>query len=226
MNLRIILADDHPFVLLGSRSTLETCEDLAIVGEALTPTALLALLRGTPCDVLVIDLSMPEPRGQGGVVEEGIGLIRRIRRDWPALRVLVVTGQTNGAILRTVAADSAVSLLGKTDSLDELPHAIRECARGVRYLGRSVAAALALSHEDDKLFLTALLLSKRQTEILRRLVSGESIGEIAAALGCNRRTVTRQKQAAMAHLGVSDDPALFACVRTCGMLFSDFAARR
>jgi two-component system, NarL family, captular synthesis response regulator RcsB len=214
-NLRIILADDHPFVLLGLKSTLEKCEGLSVVGQALTPTALIALLQRTRCDVLAVDLSMPEPSGHIG---DGLGLIRRIRGEWPSLRIVVVTAQTNAAMLRVIAADNAVSLLGKTDSLEELPRAICDSMRGVRYLGRSVSEALARTKQDNGLLVTALLLSKRQTDILRRLVSGESISQIAAALGCHRRTVSRQKREAMARLGVTDDPALFSCVRAFGTL--------
>ncbi|KXU90133.1 LuxR family transcriptional regulator [Paraburkholderia monticola] len=212
-NLRIILADDHPFVLLGLKSTLERYEGLSVVGQALTPTALIALLQRTRCDVLAVDLSMPELAGDIG---DGLGLIRRIRGEWPSLRVVVVTAQTNAAMLRVIAADGSISLLGKADSLEELPSAICDSARGARYLGRSVSETLARSQQDDGRVVSAPLLSKRQTDILRRLVSGESIAQIAAALGCHRRTVSRQKREAMARLGVTDDPALFSSVRACG----------
>ena len=212
-NLRIILADDHPFALLGLKSTLERYEGLSVVGQALTPTALIGLLERTRCDVLAVDLSMPELAGDIGDIGDGLGLIRRIRGEWPSLRVVVVTAQTNAAMLRAIAADSSISLLGKADSLEELPRAICDSAR---YLGRSVSETIARSQRDDGLFVSAPLLSKRQTDILRRLVSGESIAQIAAALGCHRRTVCRQKREAMARLGVTDGPALFSCLRACG----------
>ena len=214
-NLRIILADDHPFVLLGLKSILERCEGLSAVGLALAPAALIELLNRTPCDVLVIDLSMPEAAGEVG---DGLGLIRRIRGEWPSLGVVVVTAQTNAAMLRVLVNDGALSVIGKTDSIEELPQAILESRRGARYLGRSVVDALARSQHDDGLIVSALLLSRRQTDILRRLVDGESIAQIAAALGCHRRTVSRQKREAMTRLGVNDDPALFSCVRGCGAL--------
>jgi two-component system capsular synthesis response regulator RcsB len=213
-NLRIILADDHPFVLLGLKSALERSEGLSVVGQALGAAALIELLNHTPCDVLVIDLSMPEPAGETG---SGLGLIRRIRGEWPSLRVVVVTAQTNAATLRAVAADGTVSVIGKTDSFEELPQAIGVSARGGRYLGHSVADTLARAQCDSAQTVSSLPLSKRQTDILRRLVSGESITQIALVLGCHRRTVSRQKRDAMARLGVTDDSTLFSCVRARGM---------
>jgi hypothetical protein len=62
-NLRVILADDHPFVLLGVRSALSVHRDIMIVGEATSPTSLLDLLSTVPCDLLVADLTMPEANG-------------------------------------------------------------------------------------------------------------------------------------------------------------------
>ncbi|MCX4150694.1 MULTISPECIES: response regulator [Paraburkholderia] len=64
-NVRVILADDHPFVLLGVRAALEMRAGVAIVGEAATPTSLITLLESTPCDVLVTDLTMPEASDRG-----------------------------------------------------------------------------------------------------------------------------------------------------------------
>lgn len=214
--LRIILADDHPFILLGLRSTLAIRTGVAVVGQAHTPAALIALLQSMPCDVLVIDLSMPEP---AGTLEDGLGLVQCIRRDWPALRVVVATAQTDLDVLRALVSDDAVSVFSKADPLDELAQAIARSAAGVRYLGRSVVAALGPVPDDGNApaFAPESQLSGCQSEILRRLVCGESIGEIAVALGCHRRTVTRQKRAAMERLGVATDPDLLAHVRAHGM---------
>ncbi|WP_413232110.1 helix-turn-helix domain-containing protein [Paraburkholderia nemoris] len=48
-------------------------------------------------------------------------------------------------------------------------------------------------------------------------VRGQSVSEIAAALGCHRRTISRQKREAMAKLGVANDPGLFAYIRAHGV---------
>jgi two-component system capsular synthesis response regulator RcsB len=52
-----------------------------------------------------------------------------------------------------------------------------------------------------------------QKTVVRMFVDGRSIAEIAATLGCHRRTVSRQKREAMVKLGVTNDPGLFSCVR-------------
>jgi two-component system capsular synthesis response regulator RcsB len=218
VHIRIILADDHPFVLLGFRAMLASRVGVTIVGQALTPGALIELLQHTSCDVLVTDLCMPDP---SGVTEDGLGLIRRLRADWPMLRVIVITTLTNTGILRAVVADDAVSALGKAESLDALWHAISTSMNGARYLGGSIADALAHPRDEACHFPALPRLSRRHAEVVKRFVGGQSVAEIAAALGCHRRTVSRQKREAMAMLGVTNNPGLFSRVYMDGILKID-----
>ena len=212
--LRVILADDHPFVLLGVRAALEMHADVAIVGEANTPTSLITLLESTPCDVLVTDLTMPEV---SGTVEDGLDLVRRIRSTWPLLRIVVMTALTNTEILRAIVSDDVFSVLSKMETLDELWQAIEAGRKGQVYVGRSIIEALAQPRDDASELPPVSRLSPRQVEVIRMFVRGQSISEIAAALGCHRRTISRQKREAMAKLGVANDPGLFAYIRAHGV---------
>ncbi len=214
MAIRIIAADDHPFVLLGVQSMLKMHAGVTFVGEAGTPTALFALLQHAPCDVLVTDLSMPDP---SGVNEDGLSLIRRIRHAWPQLRIVVMTMLTDTSMLREIVAQGAVIALSKSTSMDELWRAIEASAKGVAYRGRTLADTRANSQaerdERDEAPL-APRLSPRQVEVVQMFVGGQSIAEIAAALGCHRRTVSRQNREAMMRLGVTSNPGLFFFART------------
>ena len=140
MNLRVILADDHPFVLIGVRAALELHDGMTIVGEATAPRSLIELLRTTPCDVLVTDLTMPEP---GARAEDGLRLMRRIRHDWPAVRVIVLTSLTNVGILRSVMADGVSGVLNKTESMEALAAAVRAAGMGRPYISKSIRDTLA-----------------------------------------------------------------------------------
>lgn len=215
MKLRIILADDHPFVLLGIRTTLKMHAGVTIVDEATSPDSLLERLQNTPCDVLVTDLAMPE---HAGANDDGLDLVRRIRCDWPRLRIVVMTTLTNAAILRAIVSDGTVSMLGKAESMDELWQAIAATRHGEAYLGRSIIEALARPQNLESERPPAPRLSCVQAEVVRLLVDGRSIAEIAAALGCHRRTVSRKKREAMTRLGVTNDPGLFSYVRANGIL--------
>lgn len=214
MHLRVMLADDHPFVLLGVHATLAAQRGFTVVGEANSPSSLIELLETTPCDVLVTDLTMP---GDPAAPDDGLRLIRRIRHRWPELRIVVLTSLTNAAILRSIMSDGVVGMLNKIESMDELAMAIRSAGMGRPYVSRSILLTLAAASGEPIGMSPMRHLSPRQEEVIRMFVRGKSISEIARDLDRDVRTVSRQKRDAMAKLGVSNDPGLFAFVRAHGM---------
>ncbi|MFM0738444.1 response regulator transcription factor [Paraburkholderia xenovorans] len=214
MELRVILADDHPFVLLGLRVALEKHAGVSVVGEASTPTSLIELLQRVRCDLLVTDLSMPDA---SGATEDGLNLVKRIQYDWPLLRIVVMTALTNSAIVRALVSDCAISTLSKMESMDDLWQAIVASTNGGTYVGRSLIGVLAEQRDEPVELPTIPRFSKTHAEVIRRFVDGQSISEIAIACGCHPRTVNRKKREAMARLGVANDPGLFAYVRANGI---------
>ena len=214
MKLRIVLADDHPFVLLGIRATLSMDENLEVVAEAASAAELLRLLAYTPCDVLVTDFAMPE---QGLQAEDGLRLIKRLRRDWPAISIVVLTSMSNVAILRSILAAGAMSLLNKVESMDELAVAVRFAGVGRRYLSTSIVSALAVAGAETDGLGEGPRLSPREIEVVRMFASGLSITEIARFMKRDVRTISRQKRDAMGKLGVQNDPGLFAFARAHGL---------
>lgn len=214
MKLRIVLGDDHPFVLLGIRATFSMGENLEVVAEAASAAELLRLLAYTPCDVLVTDFAMPE---QGLQAEDGLRLIKRLRRDWPAISIVVLTSMSNVAILRSILAAGAMSLLNKVESMDELAAAVRFAGVGRRYLSTSIVSALAVAGAETDALGEGPRLSPREIEVVRMFASGLSITEIARFMKRDVRTISRQKRDAMSKLGVQNDPGLFAFARAHGM---------
>jgi two-component system capsular synthesis response regulator RcsB len=209
------LADDHPFVLLGIRATFSANESVDIVGEAVNATALISLLSTTRCDVLVTDFAMPEQGSQQP--EDGLRLIRRVCRDWPNTRIVVLTSMSNVAILRSILNAGAMSLLNKVESMEELAAAVRFAGVGRRYLSTSIVAALAVAGAETDALAEGPRLSPREIEVVRMFASGMSITEIARSLDRDVRTISRQKRDAMSKLGVRNDPGLFAFARAHGL---------
>jgi len=214
VNLRIMLADDHPFVLLGIRATLLAQGGFTIVGEATNPSSLFHAMETTSCDVLVTDLTMPHASGEA---DDGLRLIRRIRSRWPEVRIVVLTSLTNAAILRSIMSDGVTGMLNKSESMDELASAIRAAGTGRSWVSRSILHTLAEASGEPLGMSPMRDLSPRQAEVIGMFVRGKSISEIARDLGRDVRTVSRQKRDAMAKLGVSNDPGLFAFVRAYGL---------
>lgn len=213
MKLRVVLADDHPFVLLGIRSALAAGGDVEVVGEACAARELFLLLETVSCDVVVTDLTMPAASGEA---EDGLRLVRRLRHDWPDIHVVVLTSVANAAVLRAVVHAGVTAVLGKSEPMNNLAGIVRRAGHGLAWI--SPAIELLLAAADGGPVISAPRLTPRESEVIRRFASGNTITEIARILDRDVRTVSRQKRDAMAKLGVSNDAGLFASVRAYGFL--------
>ncbi|MCP3709066.1 response regulator transcription factor [Paraburkholderia sp. CNPSo 3274] len=213
MKLRVVLADDHPFVLLGIRSALLSGDDIEVVGEACGARELLQTLETVPCDVVVTDLNMPPDSGEA---EDGLRLVRHLRRDWPHIPVVVLTSVANPVLLRAVAHTGVVAMLRKTEPMDELAAIVRGAAQDLAQFSPATEREREAAACPSDMCVPSL--TPRESEVIRNFASGSSITEIARALGRDVRTVSSQKRHAMEKLGVSNDAGLFAFVRAYGLL--------
>jgi two-component system, NarL family, captular synthesis response regulator RcsB len=215
LKLRVILADDHPFVVLGMRALFAADESIEVVGEAANASSLLVELEKTPCDVLVTDFAMPEA---GPETHDGLRLIRKVRENWPKVSIVVLTSVSNVAILRAILNAGAISLVNKAEPIELVSTAVRHASVGRRYVSTSFLAALAeAGAEAETQSPAAPRLSPRELEVVRLFAKGRSITEIATELDRDVRTISRQKRDAMNKLGVRNDPGLFAFVRASGL---------
>ncbi|MDU8498261.1 response regulator transcription factor [Pseudomonas syringae] len=211
--LRVIVADDHPIFLIGLRVVLEQDELATVIAEACNPDELLQVLARHTCDVLVTDFMMPVE-----LQNDGLRLLQRIHRDFPALPVIVVTTLSNAGLFQSMLDLNVRGLLSKASLAGELPAAIRGVQRGEFFVADSVRRVLreASQYGPDAL-LSAEKLSPRELEVLRLLSAGHTVGQIAAQLNRSKQTVSAQKVAAMRKLGLANEAALFIYLQESGM---------
>ncbi|MCJ2371714.1 response regulator transcription factor [Pseudomonas sp. RGM 3321] len=211
--LRVIVADDHPIFLIGLRVVLEQDDLATVVAEACNPDELLQVLARHTCDVLVTDFMMPVE-----LQNDGLRLLQRIHRDFPALPVIVVTTLSNAGLFQSMLDLNVRGLLSKASLAGELPAAIRSVQRGEFFVADSVRRVLreARQYGPDALLPTEKL-SPRELEVLRLLSAGHTVGQIAAQLNRSKQTVSAQKIAAMRKLGLANDAALFIYLQESGM---------
>jgi two-component system capsular synthesis response regulator RcsB len=224
-SIRVVMADDHPVVLMGMRLILrEYRKNLRVVGEAGSGKALLELLARQPCDLLVTDFSMPGDDD----AEDGLLLIRRLRRSHPDLPIIVMTMIRNPALVRGMFAAGANGVVGKTDMAKELLLALQAVMGGRTYassglhewLDRTMVpedpgetASAPVSGEAD---LAAL--SPREAEVVRMYAGGLTVTQIAERLRRSVKTVSQQKNDAMRKLGLSSNSQLYEFARNSGLL--------
>ncbi|WP_422421331.1 response regulator [Pseudomonas sp. GZD-222] len=204
MTIRVILADDHPAILLGVRHTLNAAGGISVVAEASDPKVLMEKLQSVPCDVLVTDFSMPCEEKPDGLV-----MLNSIHSKFPTVRVVVLTMLENQGLLNSMAHAGALAILNKRYELSVLPEAIVAAFQGRHY--RVAAAQLNPSRPGaeapDGILDHAL--SSRELEVVRLYVGGMTLTEVALHLHRSIKTISTQKQSAMRKLGLTNDAELY-----------------
>lgn len=198
--IRILIADDHTIVREGLKQMLSACADFKVVGEASNGHEVLARLEDCPCDLLLLDMSMPG--------RSGTELIRQVKSERPKLQVLVLTmHEEHQYAVRAIKAGAAGYLTKETAS-DLLVSAIRKVASGGAFITPAVAEQLALDAMPRTSVTPHLALSDREFQVLRLLVAGRSVTDIAEELHLSVKTISTHKARMMQKLDISSQADL------------------
>jgi DNA-binding NarL/FixJ family response regulator len=189
--VRVLIADDHALVREGLRKVLELDGDIELVAEAGTAAEVLASLKSTAIDLVLLDLLMP------GCTD--VDLIERIVKAYPGLPVLVLTMHADPYIARRALQAGAKGYLTKDISTDLLTEAVHQVAAGRSYVDPSLSAALIRPAAEVPQPIEQL--SARERQVLLALVQGRSLVDIAADLQVAPNTVSTYKARLMEKLG-------------------------
>jgi DNA-binding NarL/FixJ family response regulator len=193
--IRILLADDHAVLRAGLRALLTAQGDLEVVGEASDGAEAIHLTQTLRPDVVVMDIGMP------GV--SGIDATARIKRDSPAIKVLILSMHDDRGYLRQVLRAGASGYVLKKAADTELLAAIRAAARGEVFLDPTLAKALVDEVMEPKAASgEAPALSDREREVLRLLAHGHTNQQVADRLCISVKSVETYKARLMEKLGL------------------------
>ncbi|HYQ22581.1 response regulator transcription factor [Stenotrophomonas sp.] len=196
MHPRIIIADDHPVVLHGIRIVLER-HRMSVAGAAADGAGLLDLVARQPCHAVLTDLSMP---GSG---PDGADLLDTLRRRYPALPVVVLTGARHPGLLDGLLRDGLHGLVDKSADFGELPQALHAAMAGKVFVSQQLRCLL---QSRDLMFPRPQApLSAREQQVVQLLGEGLSVNAIAEHCGRSAKTISRQKAEAMRKLGLDNN---------------------
>jgi DNA-binding NarL/FixJ family response regulator len=198
--LRILIVDDHAVVREGLLRILGSTGRGWTVDEAGSGFQALEWLRRHPVDLAVVDLSMP---GMGG-----IDLIRRIRSEYPATRVLVLSMHAEEQYALRAFKAGAAGYVTKDRASAELVDAVIKVADGGAYVTASLAERVVQQLNGTREAPRHQRLSDRELEVLRRIVAGERLSDIAATLHLSIKTVSTHKRRIQDKLGLATTAAL------------------
>jgi DNA-binding NarL/FixJ family response regulator len=198
---RIVLADDHTVLRLGLRNLLAREATLGVAGEAGNGEELLTLLKSVPCDLVILDLSMPGMNG--------IQVLEKLRATYPAVRVLIFTMHKEKEFFRHALRKGVDGYVLKDDNLELVLQAIKEIRSGRKYYSADLTAFVL--EEDEKAHdsrVSLELLTPREKEILKMIAAGATNKEIADDLAISYRTVQTHRSNLMEKLGLKNTAAL------------------
>lgn len=197
MSIRVLVVDDHQVFREGLCSLLKNEPDMQVVAEAGTGGAALECAQKIPCDVVLMDISMPEMNG--------IEATRRLLAADPGLRVLMLSMESDRRFIVEVLGSGASGYVQKDSAFAELATAIRTVANGDTYLGPRISELIIKDYMQripEGLPLTADCLTPREREMLRLIADGKNSKELAHEFNISIKTVEVHRHSIMKKLNL------------------------
>jgi DNA-binding NarL/FixJ family response regulator len=212
--IRILLADDHTLVRAGLRKLIESLPNTEVIGEASDGLALLDLADKLQPQVVLMDIAMP------GL--NGLEATARLTKQWPGIRVLILSMHQNAEYVRQALRAGAVAYLLKDAAPLELELALKSVLNGETYLSPAVSKGVVsdyvhrLRSEEGP----AEVLTSRQREVLQLVAEGHSTKEIARRLSLSIKTVETHRTQLMKQLDIHEVAGLVRYAMRMGLVSS------
>jgi len=187
--VKILLVEDHHIVRQGLAALLKTVPGFAVVGEASDGEQAIEMFRRHRPDVTLMDLRLPKVNG--------VDAIGRIRQEFPAARIIVLTTFDGDEDIYRAMQAGAKGYLLKGMDLNELTEAVKIVHAGKSRLPSRVAEKLAER-------MGGATLTARELEVLQLIVAGKSNRDIGNALFISEATVKTHVNSLLSKLGVED----------------------
>ena len=193
--IRLLIVDDHPVVRKGITASLAAHAHIQIVGEAADGVQALRLAHELQPDIMLTDIDLPE--------KNGLIVTETIRREIPAIRVLILSMHTNTDYVLRIVQSGASGYILKGGTTEDLLRAIETVHGGEAFFSPEVArTALNQFVRGSSAGGTLSTLTAREREVLIQIAEGLSNKEIAGQLGVGVRTVETHRERIMKKLNI------------------------
>jgi DNA-binding NarL/FixJ family response regulator len=199
--LKLFIADDHAILIDGLQAILREEPDMQIIGTASDGISLLQQLPATLPDVLLLDLNMPRL--------DGIHCLQRISKEYPALKVIVLSNYDQPELVKEVQLLGASGYILKNSPRQTLVQTIRLIAAGNTYFQSFHADFTPPASSfflDD--FMRKYQLTRREVEIIRLVCREHTSKEIADHLFISEFTVQTHRRNIMRKLELKNATSL------------------
>lgn len=180
--IKVLIVDDHAVVRQGLKQIITDVPDMTVVGEAIDGVEALGKVQTEECDVLVLDITLPD--------RSGLDILKDVRVVRPKLPVLILSMHAEEQFAVRLLRAGASGYLNKESAPDELVKAIYKVVDGGKYISATLAERLAFEIEGEVNKLPHETLSDREFQVMGLLAAGKTVKEIAEALSLSAKTVS------------------------------------
>jgi len=198
--IRILIADDHAIIRHGLKQIVEESGEMRVVAEAGSGIEALRKIRDAECDVVLLDISMPDI--------SGIDVLKQIHAERPQLPVLILSIYPEDQYATRLIKAGAAGYMTKESAPSEVVKALLCVAGGKKYIRPSVAEMLAeeIGSAEDRL--PHQTLSDREYQIFLLLASAKTVSEIADTLALSVKTVSTYRTRILEKMHLSNNAEL------------------
>jgi DNA-binding NarL/FixJ family response regulator len=198
--IKVVLCDDHAMVRRGIRDTLADAVDIQVTGESGSYAEVRETLRRVDCDVLILDLNLPD--------RSGLEVLSSLKDSALAIRVLVVSMFAEDQYAIRCLRAGAHGYLNKAGDPDALIQAVRTIAMGKKYVTPAVSEMLVNQLNAPSSDLLHTSLSERELQTLLKIATGKKLSEIAEDLMLSPKTVSVYRARLLEKLHLSNNAEL------------------
>ena len=198
--IRIMLADDHPLFIEGLKMMLSNEPEFEICGIAYNGREVLDMLPEALPDLILLDINMPKMNG--------LETIKYIKQSYPSLKIVMLSGYFDDAIIKEAKSKGANGYLLKSSQKDELIETIKAAYAGNNFSSPQNEEKSAESFAVNDQFLQQFNLTKREKELIQHIKKGLTNQDIADTLHLSVYTVETHRKNIMQKLKLNSPGAL------------------
>lgn len=199
--IRVLIADDHPVVRAGLEKILSKEPDFALVGSSENGRGVLTLLRSLVCDVLVLDITLPDM--------SGLEVLEQLKRERRKVAVLVLSVHKEEMYIIRAFKMGAAGYMTKESASAELVKAIRKIAAGGKYLSPLISENTVLGLNRDYTSRPQHeALSDREFTVMSMIVAGIKPKSIAEELNLSVKTINSYRSRILEKMNIKTNADL------------------
>jgi two-component system invasion response regulator UvrY len=198
--IKVCVVDDHAVVREGLKRIIAENPGMAVTAEAGDGHEALKVIQSEPCDVVLLDITMPN--------KNGLDVLKQLHSESPRLPVLVLSMHAEDQYAVRVLRAGAAGYLTKESAPAKLVQAIRKVVRGGKYVSPTLAEKLVFDLDSDATKAPHQILSDREYQVLCMIASGKTVTQIADELTLSVKTISTYRVRILEKLSMKNNAEL------------------